>query len=91
MNEPEPDPVDLLAGYMEDLKYYRISFGRYGPANFPHGGMRVHRLPLEYLIWFKEKGGGFPTGRLGELMQFVYEVKANSAEEIFAPLRKLGD
>jgi uncharacterized protein (DUF3820 family) len=43
-------------------------------------------LPPEYLAWFKERG--FPKGRLGELMEVVYEVKQGGADEIFAPLRR---
>lgn len=70
-----------LADYLADLSRYRIPFGRYKNA-------AIFDLPLEYLHWFLEKGGGFPTGRLGELMEFVYHIKADGAEEIFAPLRK---
>lgn len=87
LNPTEPDQLGLLAEYFDDLKRYRIPFGRYGPDNVPPAGKAIYDLPLEYLIWFKEKGGGFPKGRLGELMQFVYDVKSSSAEEIFAPLR----
>lgn len=89
--EAEPTPEDRLlklASYFEDLKRYRMPFGRYGPDNFPPAGKPIFELPHEYLIWFKEKGGGFPKGRLGELMEFVYEVKSASAEEIFAALRE---
>ena len=88
---PEPDPINLLAGYFEDLKRYCMPFGRYGPDNFPPHGKPVHDLPLDYLIWFKDHGGGFPRGRLGELMQFIYEVKVNGAEEVLAPLRNRKD
>jgi uncharacterized protein (DUF3820 family) len=45
-------------------------------------------LPYEYLDWFMEKGDGFPNGRLGELMDFVYRTKGVGAEAIFARLRK---
>ena len=77
-----------LAHYFEDLQKYRIPFGRYGAENFPPAGKLIYELPHEYLIWFRDKGGGFPTGRLGELMQFVCNVKTAGAEEIFAVLRK---
>lgn len=97
MEEPtEPDEPELnelnqhekLAEYFEDLQRYCMPFGRYGPDNFPPAGKPVHEVPLEYLVWFKEKGGGFPRGRLGELMQFVWEVKSVGAEIIFEPFRK---
>jgi len=35
-----------------------------------------------YLHWFVEKGDGFPNGRLGELMEFVYRTKGDGAEVI---------
>jgi uncharacterized protein (DUF3820 family) len=70
-----------LAEYLADLATYRMPFGRYQHRH-------IHDLPLEYLQWFLEKGGGFPTGRLGELMAFVYHTKADGAEIIFAPMRR---
>ena len=88
-DEPsQADQLRQLAAYFEDLKQYRMPFGRYGPDNFPPTGKLIHELPHEYLNWFKEKGGGFPKGKLGELMAFVCEVKAAGAEEIFVALRE---
>lgn len=87
-DEPsQADQLQKLAAYFEDLTRYRMPFGRYGPDNFPPAGKLIYELPHEYLNWFKEKGGGFPKGKLGELMEFVYEVKAAGAEEIFGALR----
>jgi uncharacterized protein len=87
----DPGPVGFrledikadLADYLADLARYRMPFGRYRDRS-------IHDLPLEYLQWFREKGGGFPTGRLGELMAFVYHTKADGAEIIFAPMRRRG-
>lgn len=62
-----------------DLTRYEMPFGKYS-------GRLLVSLPEEYLMWFKEKG--FPTGRLGELMAFVYEVKMSGAEEVFDPIRR---
>lgn len=61
-----------------DLTNYEMPFGKYQ-------GRLLVSLPEEYLMWFKEQG--FPTGRLGELMAFVYEVKMSGAEEVFEPIR----
>lgn len=80
-------PLERLADYLVDLKTYRIPFGKYGPHHCPPNGRLIHELPLEYLVWFRERGGGFPTGRLGELMEFVYEVKSVGAGEVFLELR----
>jgi len=68
-----------LAENLADLTHYRMPFGRYQ-------GALLHRLPYEYLHWFAEHGDGFPNGRLGELMEFVYHVKANGAEIVFSKL-----
>ena len=70
-----------LADYLADLALYRMPFGRFKNA-------AIYDLPIEYLNWFLEKGGGFPHGRLGELMEFVFHIKSDGAEAIFVPLRK---
>jgi uncharacterized protein (DUF3820 family) len=69
-----------LADNFADLEVVRMPFGRYKHSP-------IHKLPYEYLHWFVEKGDGFPSGRLGELMEFVYHTKANGSEIIFSRLR----
>jgi uncharacterized protein (DUF3820 family) len=76
---PEDMRADL-ADYLADLAHYRMPFGRYR-------NRYLYDLPLEYLQWFQQKGG-FPAGRLGELMAFVCHTKTDGAELIFGPLRK---
>ena len=71
-----------LAEYLEDLLNYRMPFGRFE-------GWRLDHLPYEYLHWFPQRGGGFPSGRLGELMEFVHQTKAVGAEAVFAELDRL--
>ena len=87
MHNEQFELLSKLAGYLDDLRVYRMPFGKYGPENVPPHGTAIYDLPLPYLIWFKNSAEAFPTGRLGELMEFVYEVKSVGAEEIFAPLR----
>ncbi len=65
-------------GVFQDLSIYRMPFGRYQ-------GVLLVSLPDEYLMWFKERG--FPQGRLGELMEVVYEIKMVGAEDVFEPIR----
>ncbi len=72
-----------LAAYLADLRIYRMPFGRY--KNY-----HLYTLPYEYLHWFVEKGDGFPQGRLGELMEFVYHTKASGSEIVFSRLGKKG-
>lgn len=70
-----------LAENLADLEIYRMPFGRYKDH-------ALHRLPYEYLHWFIEKGDGFPSGRLGELMEFVYHTKACGSEIVFSRVGK---
>ncbi len=85
MEDPdnEFDPAEAmrleLADYLADLETYRMPFGRYR-------GRPLHALPYEYLHWFVERGEGFPAGRLGELMDFVYRTKGDGAEVVFSKL-----
>ncbi|MEI6349691.1 MAG: DUF3820 family protein [Verrucomicrobiota bacterium] len=44
-------------------------------------GRRLHELPAEYLQWFATKG--WPRGRIGELMQIVYQMKADGSDVAF--------
>ena len=43
------------------------------------------QLPEEYLLWFVARG--FPTGKLGELMQITLEIKINGLENLIYPLQ----
>lgn len=42
-------------------------------------------LPVSYLEWFNRKG--FPQGKLGILLQTIYEIKLNGLEELLNPLK----
>jgi uncharacterized protein len=42
-------------------------------------------LPEAYLIWFKNKG--WPTGKLGELLELSLEIKINGLEYLVTPLK----
>ena len=42
-------------------------------------------LPVSYLEWFARKG--FPAGKLGMLLQTLYEIKLNGLEYLLAPLK----
>ena len=68
-----------LARNFRDLELYRMPFGKYKHR-------QIHHLPLEYLAWFPEKQGGWPGGRLGELMEFVYHLKFTGAEAVLKQL-----
>eukprot|EP01035_Chromulina_nebulosa_P010965 gene10965-14684_t len=44
-------------------------------------------LPVSYLEWFNRKG--FPQGKLGMLLQTLYEIKLNGLEYLLEPLKKM--
>ena len=71
---------------INDANRIKMPFGRFGPEQFPPEGVPICDLPYEYLAWFRKKS--FPKGRLGEVMEFVYALKADGADALFDPLRK---
>ena len=66
------------AADLEEIARTVMPFGRCA-------GRHLHELPAEYLQWFVSKG--WPKGRLGELMQMVYQMKADGSEVAFDPYR----
>lgn len=63
---------------LEELLRARMPFGKYE-------GRRLIDLPEPYLVWFA--GQGFPDGKLGQMLQAVYEIKLNGLESLLEPLR----
>lgn len=61
-----------------ELADMRMPFGRYS-------GRRLIDLPEPYVVWFAQQG--FPTGKLGDMLKSVYEIKVNGLEYLFTPLR----
>lgn len=70
----KPDNQQLL-----DLVKVKMPFGKYK-------NRLIADLPEPYLNWFSQKG--FPKGKIGELMQLMYEIKLNGLEYLIYPLRK---
>lgn len=69
----EGDPQDLVR-----LANWRMPFGKYK-------GTVLVDLPEPYVVWFFNKG--LPTGKLGELMETLYVIKANGLEPLLDPFR----
>jgi uncharacterized protein (DUF3820 family) len=63
-----------------DLVKVKMPFGKYK-------GQLLCDLPEPYLVWFKQKG--FPSGKLGNLLATIYEIKLNGLEYLLRPLRNL--
>jgi hypothetical protein len=69
----QPDPNAL-----PDLVKTKMPFGRYK-------NVLICDLPVSYLEWFKREG--FPKGKLGMLLETIYEIKLNGLESLLKPLR----
>lgn len=73
MDPTLPDPNILLT-----IVQMKMPFGKYK-------GTLLCDLPVSYLEWFQRKG--FPAGKLGVLLQTIYEIKLNGLEDLLKPLK----
>jgi uncharacterized protein (DUF3820 family) len=64
---------------LKDLVTMPMPFGKYKDRI-------ICDLPEYYLVWFKQKG--FPKGKLGMLLETMYEIKLNGLEYLLEPLKK---
>ncbi|MFT3991991.1 MAG: DUF3820 family protein [Luteolibacter sp.] len=86
MDSPEIDREDFR-NLLAEISKARMPFGKFGPQFYPPAGVPIIDLPPEYLAWFKERG--FPKGKLGKLMEHVYEIKGVGMDHVFDPIRKV--
>ena len=71
--------MDFNPNLLIDLVKTEMPFGKYK-------GRLICNLPVSYLEWFNRKG--FPTGKLGMLLQTMYEIKLNGLEKLLDPLKR---
>lgn len=55
-----------------------MPFGKYK-------GVKICNLPEPYLVWYHRKG--FPPGKLGMMLNTIYEIKLNGLEYLLNPLK----
>ena len=67
------------SGLLLQLVKMEMPFGKYN-------GTLLCNLPVSYLEWFQRKG--FPKGKLGVLLETMYEIKINGLEYLLNPLKK---
>lgn len=81
---PEGD-VEAFKHLLGEAVNWHMPFGRYGPAHYPPRGVPLYDLSTEYLGWFKQRG--FPHGKLGQMMELIYEAKIHGADQVFNEYR----
>ena len=64
--------------FLIDTAFMKMPYGKYK-------GVFLSDVPEAYIVWYKNKG--FPKGKLGKMMAFVYELKLNGLEDILRNLR----
>ena len=73
--QAQPDPDILL-----DIVHARMPFGKYQ-------GRPLRALPEAYLVWMSQRG--FPSGRLGQLLETVLVMKHNGLMGLLDPVEKM--
>ena len=73
MEEPKANPELLI-----QLVSMKMPFGKYKDR-------LLCDLPVHYLEWFQRKR--FPQGKLGTLLETIYEIKLNGVEDLLRPLK----
>jgi len=64
--------------FLVDTAKMKMPFGKYK-------GTFLVDIPEYYLVWYKNKG--FPAGKLGKMMQLVYEMQLNGLEDMLREIR----
>ena len=64
--------------YLEKLANTKMPFGKYKDRY-------LIDLPEHYIVWYYNKG--FPKGKLGDMLQLVYELKLNGLEYLVRKLK----
>ena len=70
----QPDPNLLI-----QLVTMKMPFGKFKDR-------LLCDLPVSYLEWFQRKG--FPKGKLGILLETIYEIKINGLDGLLEPLKR---
>ena len=65
--------------FLIKLAHTKMPYGKYQ-------GKYLIDLPEYYVVWYHTKG--FPKGKLGEMLQTVYELKVNGLEELIHNIKQ---
>ena len=83
----EKNLQNRMAADLAEIGRTHMPFGKFGPAHRPPEGVPIYDLPAEYLMWFANKAG-FPKGRLGHLLEIVYQMKVDGSDFAFDAFRR---
>ena len=75
----EPFSAEPNSALLLQVVQMKMPFGKYKDR-------LLCDLPVSYLEWFCRKG--FPKGKLGMLLQTMYEIKINGLDYLLEPLKK---
>jgi uncharacterized protein (DUF3820 family) len=81
ISEDTLQPCTESAGNVDELVALAQMRMPYGA----HKGKLLIDLPEHYVVWMA--GEGFPSGKLGDMLRTVYDIKVNGLEYLFKPLR----
>lgn len=65
--------------FLIDLAHTKMPYGKYKDVY-------LIALPEHYVVWYHNKG--FPKGKLGLMLEQVYELKLNGLEELIWNIKK---
>ncbi|OIQ30671.1 MAG: hypothetical protein BM564_00185 [Bacteroidetes bacterium MedPE-SWsnd-G2] len=71
--------MQLDKQFLIKLAHTKMPFGKYETYY-------LIDLPEHYLVWYKQKG--FPKGKLGQMLEQVYELRLNGLEDLIKNIRK---
>lgn len=69
----------LNKAYLIQLAHTKMPYGKYE-------GWYLIDLPEHYIVWYYNKG--FPTGKLGDMLKQVYELKVNGLEDLIRNIQR---
>ncbi|WP_408068260.1 DUF3820 family protein [Xanthomarina spongicola] len=65
--------------FLIKLAHTKMPYGKYKNRD-------LIDLPEYYVVWYYNKG--FPKGKLGEMLQTVYELKLNGLEDLIRNIKR---